>query len=89
MFDNVYVVAAGQCVFQGSGADIVPFLGTVVGIQCPTHYNPADYGKAVWQYNRTLYSIWMHSLKRWLNLRDLLFLWLYLKLGGCILDEPE
>ncbi|PNF37193.1 ATP-binding cassette sub-family G member 1 [Cryptotermes secundus] len=42
MFDHVYVVAAGQCVFQGSGADIVPFLYTV-GIECPTHYNPADF----------------------------------------------
>jgi len=45
MFDHVYVVAAGQCVFQGSGSDIVPFLHGV-GIECPTHYNPADFSKA-------------------------------------------
>ncbi|GFG33281.1 hypothetical protein Cfor_08571, partial [Coptotermes formosanus] len=44
MFDHVYVVAAGQCVFQGSGTDIVPFLYGV-GIDCPTHYNPADFSK--------------------------------------------
>jgi len=42
MFDHVYVMAAGQCVFQGSGSDIVPFLCDV-GIECPTHYNPADF----------------------------------------------
>jgi ATP-binding cassette subfamily G (WHITE) protein 1 len=42
MFDHMYVVAAGQCVFQGSGSDIVPFLYDV-GIECPTHYNPADF----------------------------------------------
>lgn len=42
MFDHVYVVAAGQCVFQGLGTDIVPFLHGV-GIECPTHYNPADF----------------------------------------------
>jgi ATP-binding cassette subfamily G (WHITE) protein 1 len=46
MFDHIYVVAAGQCVFQGSGTDIVPFLSDV-GIQCPTHYNPADFGMAI------------------------------------------
>lgn len=45
MFDHVYVVAAGQCVFQGLGTDIVPFLYGV-GIECPTHYNPADFSKA-------------------------------------------
>lgn len=44
MFDNVYVVAAGQCVYQGVGRNIVPFLSNI-GIQCPTHYNPADFGK--------------------------------------------
>jgi hypothetical protein len=68
MFDHVYIVAAGQCVFQGSGTDIVPFLYTV-GIQCPTHYNPADFGKAVWQYK---HPVRLHSLKRWLNLMDLI-----------------
>lgn len=45
MFDHMYVVTAGQCVFQGSGSDIVPFLYDV-GIECPTHYNPADFSKA-------------------------------------------
>jgi ATP-binding cassette subfamily G (WHITE) protein 1 len=45
MFDHVYVVAAGQCVFHGSGTDIVPFLYGV-GIECPIHYNPADFSKA-------------------------------------------
>jgi len=45
MFDHVYVVATGQCVFQGSGSDIVPFLHGI-GIECPKHYNPADFSKA-------------------------------------------
>lgn len=42
LFDNVYIVAEGQCVFQGLGADIVPFLATL-GLHCPKHYNPADF----------------------------------------------
>lgn len=44
MFDHVYIVAAGVCVYQGVGGDIVPFLRQV-GLDCPTHYNPADFSK--------------------------------------------
>lgn len=44
LFDNVYIVASGQCVYQGYGPDVVPFL-TTIGLVCPTHYNPADFGK--------------------------------------------
>ncbi|GLV33100.1 uncharacterized protein CBL_10447 [Carabus blaptoides fortunei] len=42
MFDHVYIVATGQCVYQGIGSDIVPFLDQI-GLTCPTHYNPADF----------------------------------------------
>ncbi|XP_069676331.1 ATP-binding cassette subfamily G member 4 [Periplaneta americana] len=42
MFDHVYVVAAGQCAFQGLPKDIVPFLSSI-GLECPKHYNPADF----------------------------------------------
>ncbi|EEB12071.1 ABC transporter, putative [Pediculus humanus corporis] len=42
MFDHVYIVAHGYCVFQGCVNDIVPFLQTF-GFNCPTHYNPADF----------------------------------------------
>nr|CAD7616536.1 unnamed protein product [Timema genevievae] len=41
-FDNVYVIARGQCVYQGDSSQIVPFLGRM-GLNCPTTYNPADY----------------------------------------------
>lgn len=45
MFDNVYIVSSGQCVYQGYGPDVVPFLANI-GLVCPTHYNPADFGKS-------------------------------------------
>ncbi|XP_050422487.1 ATP-binding cassette subfamily G member 4-like [Adelges cooleyi] len=42
MFDHVYIVSEGQCVFTGDGQDIVQYLSTV-GLNCPKHYNPADF----------------------------------------------
>ncbi|OXU22442.1 hypothetical protein TSAR_008898 [Trichomalopsis sarcophagae] len=41
-FHHVYVVAAGQCAYRGPVSDVVPFLQQV-GIECPKHYNPADF----------------------------------------------
>nr|QIK02748.1 ATP-binding cassette sub-family G member 1-like protein [Nilaparvata lugens] len=42
LFDHVYIVSEGQCVFQGHGHDIVAFLASF-GLNCPKHYNPADF----------------------------------------------
>jgi ABC-type multidrug transport system ATPase subunit len=41
-FDHIYVVANGQCVYNGIGKYIVPYLDTV-GLRCPKTYNPADF----------------------------------------------
>ncbi|XP_011501126.1 PREDICTED: ATP-binding cassette sub-family G member 1 [Ceratosolen solmsi marchali] len=41
-FHHIYVVTAGQCAFRGLVNDVVPFLHHV-GIDCPKHYNPADF----------------------------------------------
>ncbi|XP_055529850.1 ATP-binding cassette subfamily G member 4 [Wyeomyia smithii] len=42
LFDHIYVIARGQCVFQGSPKAVVPFLSHM-RIECPRHYNPADF----------------------------------------------
>ncbi|XP_076673414.1 ATP-binding cassette subfamily G member 4 isoform X2 [Andrena cerasifolii] len=40
--DHIYVVATGQCVYRSTVNNLVPFLQQV-GIECPKHYNPADF----------------------------------------------
>ncbi|XP_018045388.1 PREDICTED: ATP-binding cassette sub-family G member 4-like, partial [Atta colombica] len=41
-FDHVYVVTDGQCAYRGTTDNVVPFLQSI-GIECPKHYNPADF----------------------------------------------
>ncbi|XP_033226559.1 ATP-binding cassette sub-family G member 1-like isoform X2 [Belonocnema kinseyi] len=41
-FQHVYVVASGQCIYRGKANNVVPFLKNI-GIECPKHYNPADF----------------------------------------------
>lgn len=42
LFDQIFVLAKGQCVFQGGPRVLVPFLSNV-NLHCPTYYNPSDY----------------------------------------------
>lgn len=42
LFDHVYVLADGHCVYQGSNANTVPYLASL-GLQCPQYHSAADY----------------------------------------------
>nr|AAL68329.1 RE70153p [Drosophila melanogaster] len=41
-FDSIYVLAKGQCVYQGSPRATIPFL-RLAQLDCPRHYSPSDY----------------------------------------------
>jgi ABC-type multidrug transport system ATPase subunit len=44
LFDHIYVMTNGQCAYQGSPENIIPFMSQV-GLSCPKTFNPADFSK--------------------------------------------
>lgn len=44
MFDHVYILANGQCIYQGQGSNLIPYTQSI-GLNCPMTHNPADFSK--------------------------------------------
>ncbi|KAI4459804.1 abc transporter g family member 28 [Holotrichia oblita] len=42
LFDTVYFMSNGYCIYNGTVANLIPFLSTAK-FPCPKNYNPADY----------------------------------------------
>lgn len=44
LFDHLYAMAEGQCLYSGATESLVPFLSEL-DLICPVTYNPSDYRK--------------------------------------------
>ncbi|CAF4846822.1 unnamed protein product [Pieris macdunnoughi] len=42
MFDQVYILAEGMCIYDGNSESTVSYLSSM-GFNCPVYHNPADY----------------------------------------------
>ncbi|XP_012266537.2 ATP-binding cassette sub-family G member 1 [Athalia rosae] len=42
MFDSLYALSAGHCIYRGPIQSVVPHLSSI-GAQCPSYHNPADF----------------------------------------------
>uniref|UniRef100_A0A2P2I873 ATP-binding cassette sub-family G member 1-like n=1 Tax=Hirondellea gigas TaxID=1518452 RepID=A0A2P2I873_9CRUS len=42
MFDQLYALADGQCIYRGTTDDLLPFLNSM-DLHCPPYHNPADF----------------------------------------------
>lgn len=45
-FEQVYILAMGECLYQGGTEKMVPYLHSV-NLPCPMYHNPADYSECL------------------------------------------
>lgn len=45
-FEQVYILAMGECLYQGGTEKMIPYLQSV-NLPCPVYHNPADYSECI------------------------------------------
>ncbi|XP_043255869.1 ATP-binding cassette sub-family G member 4-like [Colletes gigas] len=69
MFDNVYFLAEGRCMYDGATKNTISYLAKI-GLQCPKYHNPADYileviSKEYGDYNDQLFKLANSNERSW------------------------
>lgn len=49
LFDKLYAVTQGNCIYQGAIKELVPFMSDH-GLECPSYHNPADFRECKWVF---------------------------------------
>ncbi|KAL5279571.1 hypothetical protein ACFFRR_003893 [Megaselia abdita] len=72
MFDKLYTVVDGNCMYQGPTRELIPFLADQ-GLLCPSYHNPADFllEVAVGEYERDLNKLINAANKKYYEDSDL------------------
>jgi ABC-type multidrug transport system ATPase subunit len=40
MFDQLYLLAKGECIYQGPTTNVINFIYQATGIKCPSYHSP-------------------------------------------------
>ncbi|XP_055314826.1 ATP-binding cassette sub-family G member 1 [Sitodiplosis mosellana] len=78
MFDKLYAVTQGNCIYQGPIKELVPFMSDH-GLECPSYHNPADFliEVAVGEYDVNLSKLMAAAVKKYHEERDTYYLGTY------------
>lgn len=56
MFDHLFALADGQCIYTGATTNLVPFLAKL-NLVCPPSYSPTDYRTYIYIFVRLMLSV--------------------------------
>lgn len=62
MFDHLYVIAEGTCIYTGSTGNLLPFLKQL-DLVCPAFHNPSDYCKFISFFFKLIFCFNYFSLQ--------------------------
>ncbi|XP_066599569.1 ATP-binding cassette sub-family G member 1 [Prorops nasuta] len=74
MFDSLYAVAAGYCIYRGPVQSLLPHLSSI-GANCPPYHNPADFlmEVAIGEYGITVDKLAMAVETMWKDQKSLTY----------------
>ncbi|XP_031638739.1 ATP-binding cassette sub-family G member 4 [Contarinia nasturtii] len=90
MFDKLYAVSQGNCIYQGPIKELVPFMSDH-GLECPSYHNPADFliEIAVGEYDVDMSKMMAGAVKKFNEERDTYYLGTFSRDNYILADAGE